>query len=126
MRAPCRGCGSNGYWNTSPYPGPSLSITTLLGERICTGKNRMPELGSSGSVRREGSNAITYSECQHPVVAVAVDARGRDQRGQPVDQLQRREAQLAASSGLRPGQAIDELVVSSLLEPLQAKGGRAQ
>ena len=25
-------------------------------------KNRMPELGSSGSVRGEGSNALTYSE----------------------------------------------------------------
>jgi hypothetical protein len=57
---------------------------------------------------------------------VAVQARGRDQRGQTLDQFQGREAQLGAPIGLGPGDAIDELVVGELLEPLQRKGGRAQ
>jgi len=35
----------------------------LAGGRNGCPKNRMPELGSSGSVRGEGSNALTYSEC---------------------------------------------------------------
>ena len=56
---------------------------------------------------------------QHPVTAVAVQARGRDQRGQPLDELQGREAQLRAAIGLGLGKTIDELVVSDLLEQLQ-------
>ena len=60
--------------------------------------------------------------CQHPVIAVAVQTRGRDQRGQPLDQFHRREAQLGAPIGLGLGQAIDELVVGELLEPLQCEG----
>ena len=31
-------------------------------ERTCTTKNRMPELGSSGTVRGEGSNVLAYSD----------------------------------------------------------------
>jgi hypothetical protein len=54
---------------------------------------------------------------------VAVQARGRDQRGQPLDQFQRRESQLRAAIGLRLGKTIDELVVTHLLEPLQGEGG---
>jgi hypothetical protein len=42
---------------------------------------------------------------------VAVQARWRDQRGQPVGQFQGREVQLGAPIGLGPGEAIDELVV---------------
>lgn len=57
--------------------------------------------------------------CQHPVLAVTVGARGRDQRGQTLEQFQGREAQLRGAIGLRPGEAIDELVVGELLEPLQ-------
>jgi hypothetical protein len=34
------------------------------------------------------------------MIAVAVDARGWDQRGQPVDQFQGREAQLPGAIGL--------------------------
>jgi hypothetical protein len=56
------------------------------------------------------------------VIAVAVQARGRDQRGQPLDQLQGCEVQLRAPVGLGLGEAIDELVVGELLEPLQGKG----
>ena len=59
---------------------------------------------------------------QHAVIAVAVDARGRDQRGQPLDQLQGRQAQLGAPIGLGLGEAIDELIVADLLEPLQGEG----
>jgi hypothetical protein len=53
------------------------------------------------------------------VIAVAVDARGRDQRGQPLDQFQGREPQLGMPIGLRPGEAIDELLVTDLFQPLQ-------
>jgi hypothetical protein len=57
------------------------------------------------------------------VVAVAVDARGRGQCGQPINELQGREAKLLSAIGLRPGQAIDELVVAELLE-LSARNRR--
>ena len=60
--------------------------------------------------------------CQHPVVAVAADALGRDQRGQPLDQFQGRVAQLGAPIGLGSGKAINDLAVRQLLEPLQRKG----
>jgi hypothetical protein len=59
---------------------------------------------------------------QHAVIAVAVQAWGRDQCGQTLDQFHGREAQLGAPIGLGPGQAIDELVVTDLLEPLQGEG----
>ena len=55
------------------------------------------------------------------MVAQAVQARRRDQRGQPVEQFERREAQLGAPIGLGLGEAIDEPVVADLLEPLQRK-----
>jgi hypothetical protein len=53
---------------------------------------------------------------------VAVDARGWDQCGQPLDQLQGRKPPLRAAIGLRFGQAIDELVVADLLGALQREG----
>lgn len=37
-------------------------VALLVCERSCTAKNRMPELGSSGSVRGEGSNVLAYSD----------------------------------------------------------------
>ena len=40
-------------------------MAMLDGERNARTKNRMPESGSSGSVRGEGSNALTYSEVQY-------------------------------------------------------------
>jgi hypothetical protein len=52
----------------------------------------------------------------------AVDARGRDQGGQTVDELQGREAQLRGAIVLRPREAIDNLVVMDLFQPLQRKG----
>jgi hypothetical protein len=58
---------------------------------------------------------------QHPVIAVAVQVRGRDQCGQTLDQFQGTEAQLGAPVGLGLGQAIDQLVVAELFEPLQRK-----
>ena len=51
-----------------------------------------------------------------------MQARGRDQRGQPLDQFQGREAQLGAPVRLGLGEAIDELVVAELLEALQGEG----
>ena len=60
--------------------------------------------------------------CQHPVIAVTVQARGRDQCGQPLDQFQGREAQFGTPIGLGLIEAIDELVVTELLEPLQGEG----
>jgi len=53
---------------------------------------------------------------------VAVQARGRDQRGQPLDEFQRRQPQSRAAIGLGLGKAIDELVVTDLLEALQREG----
>ena len=38
------------------------SVAVLACERNCTMKNRMPELGSSGTVRGEGSNVLVYSD----------------------------------------------------------------
>jgi hypothetical protein len=52
----------------------------------------------------------------------AEQARRREQRGQPAEQFERCQAQLGAPIGLGLGQAIDELVVADLLEPLQCKG----
>ena len=43
-------------------------------------------------------------------------------RGQPADELQGREAKLGRAVGLRPGQAIDELVLAHLLQALQCEG----
>ena len=53
---------------------------------------------------------------------VAVQARGRDQHGQPLEQFQRRQPQSRAAIGLGLGEAIDELVVTDLLEALQREG----
>jgi len=53
---------------------------------------------------------------------VAVQARGRDQRGQPLEQFQRRQPQLRAAIGLGLGKTIDELIVTDLLEALQREG----
>ena len=46
---------------------------------------------------------------QHRAVAMAVQARWGNQRGQPVEQFQRREAKRSAPIEPRLGQAIDEL-----------------
>jgi hypothetical protein len=51
-----------------------------------------------------------------------MNARGRDQCGQALDQFQGCEAQLRAAIGLRLVEAIDELLVAALLEPLQCEG----
>jgi hypothetical protein len=56
------------------------------------------------------------------MIAVAMDARGRDQRGQPLEQFQGTQPQLGAPVRLGLGEAIDELLVAGLLEPLQRKG----
>jgi hypothetical protein len=56
------------------------------------------------------------------VIAVAKNARGRDQRGQAIEQFQRCQAQLRAAIGLRLVEAIDDLLVAGLLEPLQSRG----
>jgi hypothetical protein len=56
------------------------------------------------------------------MIAVAVEARRREQRGQPLDQFQGREPQLGATIGLGLGETIDELLVAKLLEPLQGEG----
>jgi len=73
------------------------------------------------------AQAVTCARCGEfgastPRSPVAVDARGRDQRGQTVDELQGREAQLRGAIGLRPGEAIDNLLVTDLFQPLQRKG----
>ena len=50
---------------------------------------------------------------------MAVNARGRDQRGQALDQFPGREAQLGAAIGRGFGQALEELVLAELFEPLR-------
>jgi len=59
---------------------------------------------------------------QHPVIAVPVQSRGRDQRGQTLDQLQRCQPQLGTPIGLRLVEAIDECILAELLEALQRNG----
>jgi hypothetical protein len=56
------------------------------------------------------------------VIAVAMNARGRDWCGQALEQFQRCQAQLRAAIGLRLVEAIDELLVAGLFEPLQREG----
>lgn len=63
---------------------------------------------------------------QHPVIAVAVQARGRDQRGQTLDQLQRCQPQLGTPIGLRLIEAIDERILAELLEALQRQRAAAR
>ena len=60
-----------------------------------------------GSCRASASElrALWRIRCQHPVIAVGVQARGRDERGQTLDQFQGREPQLGAPIGLGPGEA---------------------
>jgi len=48
--------------------------------------------------------------------------RGRDQCGQALDQFQWGQAQLRAAIGQRLVEAIDELLVAALFEPLQREG----
>ena len=50
---------------------------------------------------------------QRPVIAVR--ARGRDQRGQTLDQLQGCQPQLGTPTGLRLVEAIDERILAKLL-----------
>jgi hypothetical protein len=79
------------------------------------------ESGVAGRARAVSLKRAAASS-QHAVIAVAVQAWGRDQCGQTLDQFQGREAQLGAPIGLGLGEAIDELVVGELLEPLQREG----
>ena len=58
---------------------------------------------------------------RHRVIAVAVNARGRDQR-QALGQFQGRMPQLGAPIGLRLVEAIDERILAELLEALQRNG----
>jgi len=51
-----------------------------------------------------------------------VESRGRDQHGQTLDHFQGREPQRGAPIGLGPLEAIDELVMDELLDPLQGEG----
>jgi hypothetical protein len=57
---------------------------------------------------------------QHRVIAVAVDARGRDQR-QALGRFQGHMPQLGAPIKLRLVEAIDERIVGHLFEALQGK-----
>ena len=59
---------------------------------------------------------------EHPAIAVAVQARGRDQRGLTSNQLQGCEVERRAAIGLGFGQAIHDLIVADLLEALQREG----
>lgn len=56
------------------------------------------------------------------MVAMAVSARWGDQRGQPVDAFQRREAKCSAPIEPRLGQAIDELFRVELRQPIEGEG----
>jgi hypothetical protein len=60
---------------------------------------------------------------QHRVIAVAVNARGRDQR-QALGQFQGRMPQLGAPIGLRLVEAMDERIVGHLFEALQRPAAR--
>ncbi len=53
--------------------------------------------------------------CQHTVVAVAVQARQRDQNGEMVDELQRGEVQRGAPVALGLRQTIDDPLLGSSL-----------
>ena len=78
--------------------------------------------GGVGGRAKAVSLTHAVASSVHPVIMVAVQARGRDQRGQPLDEFQRRQPQLRAAIGLGLGRAIDELVVTDLLEALQREG----
>ena len=78
--------------------------------------------GGVGGRAKAVSLTHAVASSVHPVIMVAVQARGRDQRGQPLDELQGREAQLRAAIGLGLGKTIDELLVTDLLEALQREG----
>jgi len=80
------------------------------------------ERGVAGRAKPMSLRRAAGTGCQHPVIALAVRARGRDQRGQPLEQFQRRQPQLRAAIELGLGKTIDELVVSDLLEQLQREG----
>jgi hypothetical protein len=47
---------------------------------------------------------------------------GRDQCGQPLDELQGRQVQFDVPIEPQLGKAIDQLVVADVLEPLQGEG----
>jgi len=64
------------------------------------------------------------------VVSVAMDSRGRDEAGDPLEELERREQELGAAVGGRLGQPIDESGVgrgegndaAGGMEPFQSEG----
>ena len=56
------------------------------------------------------------------MVAVAVQARRRDQGGEMVDELQRGEGQRGAPVALGLRQTIDDPVLVDLLDPLKGEG----
>ena len=68
-----------------------------------------------------GGGAERRVRRQYPVVAMTVQPRGRNQGGQAVDELQRREGELRApiAPGLR--QMIDDLVRVDRLDPFQGE-----
>jgi len=59
--------------------------------------------------------------CQHPVVAMPMLARRRDQRGDALDELQGREVELGTSVGTRLWQVVDQPVPIQLLDPLRGE-----
>ncbi len=58
---------------------------------------------------------------QHTLVAMAVQARRRDQGGEMVDELQRGEGQRGASVALWLRQTLDDAVCVDLFDPLKGE-----
>ncbi len=59
------------------------------------------------------------------MVAVAVNARGREQGGEPVEEIERGEPDHGAAVGCGPRQVIDDLALGLSIppfEPLQSEG----
>ena len=57
---------------------------------------------------------------------MAMQARGWDQGGEMVDELQRGEGQRGASVALWLRQTINDPIFVDLFDPLKPNGGRAQ
>ena len=72
--------------------------------------------GDEGSEGRIGG--------EDAVVAVTVDAGWRQDRGEPIEELQGREAQRSASGGIGLGEEVEDLIGAATdeVEPFEGKG----
>jgi hypothetical protein len=60
--------------------------------------------------------------CQHPVLTMLKSARGRNQRRQTLDQLERRQHQAVAAAGTQLDALIDQVVGVDFTPTIQRDG----